>query len=1392
MKKVLILLIFTIFLDTPSFGLEPIKVAIINTSGGAVNVQVKLNDYSSGSPSLKYTGPITSLIPNGSGIIVVDVTNNIGTDWSDITPSQVNSYYILDVYVNTDLYAQFRLDNLIIGQSQVSIIDNDGNLSPPTSSSSLGSDPNRWEDAYVGSNSLHIGPNGGMVGGTEMTLSYDLPTNSGKVKVDGIVALSVNPTGVTIPTTLTMTNLGGSGNRNIGVDNDGNIVVNTPMVITAGDGLTIDGSNDLDVGGSATIIANANDIEVNSSATANQVLLSSGTVGTAATFGAIPLGDANSVSGTLAVSNGGTGATTLTTGNFLQGNGTGAVTATKAIPTGTVVGTTDTQTLTNKTINTANNTIVIDASDVTSGTFADARISSSSVTQHEGDITIGNLIGAPTGAVVGTSDTQTLTNKTIDSDNNTITNIANANIKTGAGIDATKLADGSVTSTEFQYIGTVTSNVQDQIDGKQPNLPTQTGNSGKYLKTDGTSVSWDNVPVGFTAGDGLTIDGSNDLDVGGSATIIANANDIEVNSSATANQVLLSSGTVGTAATFGAIPLGDANSVSGTLAVSNGGTGATTLTTGNFLQGNGTGAVTATKAIPTGTVVGTTDTQTLTNKTINTANNTIVIDASDVTSGTFADARISSSSVTQHEGDITIGNLIGAPTGAVVGTSDTQTLTNKTIDSDNNTITNIANADIKASAGIDATKIANGSVSNTEFQYLDGLTSAVIGTNDVQTLTNKSLVDATTYIIDNIDNTKKVQLELSGISTSTTRVLTVPNVNTTLVGTDATQTLTNKTLTAPIISTISNSGTITLPAGTNTLVGRTTTDVLTNKTLTAPVISTISNSGTITLPTGTNTLVGRTTTDVLTNKTLTAPVISTISNSGTITLPTATTTLVGRNTTDVLTNKSIDADNNAITNIENADIKAGAAIDATKIANGSVSNTEFQYLDGLTSAVIGTNDVQTLTNKSFVDATTYIIDNIDNTKKVQLELSGISTSTTRVLSVPNADITLVGDNNSQTLTNKTINSDNNTITNITNANIKTGAAIDATKIADGSVTSIEFQYMGTVTSNVQDQIDGKQPNLPDTTGKSGQYLKTEDGNLKWETVSGGGGAFTSAGGKTTANTLTDDFIFGADSINYGTGTENKFFFDNNKGAFRAGTIQNTNWDDGSNIGTNSFAIGLNTRASGTYSSAFGSNSNASGSGSVAMGISTIASNQYSFATGGFSEASGFASVATGFYATASGDISSAFGEHTTAESYGEFVVGSYDTDYTPNDPINFDEDDRAFVVGNGTSSARSDALIVYKNGNMDVNGNLDINDGSITLSQKTGVDADNLSTNGQYSVIILNADGAGANAFPTVADGTIIVVVNTHTSTITVGGISFLTGEASMVVRANSSWYKIK
>jgi hypothetical protein len=77
------------------------------------------------------------------------------------------------------------------------------------------------------------------------------------------------------------------------------------------------------------------------------------------------------------------------------------------------------------------------------------------------------------------------------------------------------------------------------------------------------------------------------------------------------------------------------------------------------------------------------------------------------------------------------------------------------------------------------------------------------------------------------------------------------------------------------------------------------------------------------------------------------------STTRTLTLPDATDTLVGKATTDTLTNKTFDADGtgNSITNIENADIKAGAAIDATKIGAGSVDNTEFGYLNGVTSAI---------------------------------------------------------------------------------------------------------------------------------------------------------------------------------------------------------------------------------------------------------------------------------------------------------------------------------------------------------------------------------------------------------------------------------------------------------
>lgn len=51
------------------------------------------------------------------------------------------------------------------------------------------------------------------------------------------------------------------------------------------------------------------------------------------------------------------------------------------------------------------------------------------------------------------------------------------------------------------------------------------------------------------------------------------------------------------------------------------------------------------------------------------------------------------------------------------------------------------------------------------------------------------------------------------------------------------QTLTNKTLTSPIIATIVNSGTLTLPTSTDTLVGKATTDTFTNKTISSGTLT---------------------------------------------------------------------------------------------------------------------------------------------------------------------------------------------------------------------------------------------------------------------------------------------------------------------------------------------------------------------------------------------------------------------------------------------------------------------------------------------------------------------------------------------------------------------------
>lgn len=204
----------------------------------------------------------------------------------------------------------------------------------------------------------------------------------------------------------------------------------------------------------------------------------------------------------------------------------------------------------------------------------------------------------------------------------------------------------------------------------------------------------------------------------------------------------------------------------------------------------------------------------------------------------------------------------------------------------------------------------------------------------------------------------------------------------------------------------------------------------------------------------------------------------------------------------VLTNKTIDADNNSVSNIQTTNLKAGVLNTSTTLSGAS--NTQLAsalavktYIDDKAAAQNEASEI------SFAPAGTIVATNvqamgqeldgdiqghitsisgahtgsaISNTPSGNLAATNVQAALNELQSdvdtrATSTDLTnhttasanvhgigvgnsVVGTGTSQALTNKTIDADLNTVTNIENADIKVGAAIARSKLASGSANRL--------------------------------------------------------------------------------------------------------------------------------------------------------------------------------------------------------------------------------------------------------------------------------------------------------------------------------------------------
>jgi hypothetical protein len=228
--------------------------------------------------------------------------------------------------------------------------------------------------------------------------------------------------------------------------------------------------------------------------------------------------------------------------------------------------------------------------------------------------------------------------------------------------------------------------------------------------------------------------------------------------------------------------------------------------------------------------------------------------------------------------------------------------------------------------------------------------------------------------------------------------------------------------------------TITFPDASGTVVTTTATQTLTNKTLTSPTINAGTFSGTFTgtmdatslVLSGASPLVFEGATDDAHETTL--GIVDPTADR-TVSLPNATDTLVGKATTDTFTNKTIDLDSNTVTG-SLAEFNSALQSDSFVSLTGSETLTN----KTLTSPTIngGTfsgsfTGTQDLTGLVMSGASPLVFEGA-TADAHETTLAFVDPTADRTITFFNATDTLVGKATSDTLTNKSIDLETNTLT----------------------------------------------------------------------------------------------------------------------------------------------------------------------------------------------------------------------------------------------------------------------------------------------------------------------------------------------------------------------------